>query len=134
MLVTHRIVAVNDDGTFETKGDANPAEDRVTVRAERIVGKYTGKTRFFIWLDSFGDVRKLLMLLVIVPVALGAVFEVRSIAKLSAEAFEEKRKESEAEHERLMREAIEKEKLRLAEQDLGREGVKAGESREDNEA
>ena len=38
--VTHRIIGVNDDGSFKTKGDANNAEDREPVLPERIVGKY----------------------------------------------------------------------------------------------
>jgi len=38
--VTHRIIGVNDDGSFKTKGDANNAEDREPVLPEKIVGKY----------------------------------------------------------------------------------------------
>lgn len=38
--VTHRIIGINDDGSFKTKGDANNAEDREPVLPERIVGKY----------------------------------------------------------------------------------------------
>ena len=38
--VTHRIIAINDDGSFKTKGDANNAEDREPVLPEKIVGKY----------------------------------------------------------------------------------------------
>ncbi len=38
--VTHRIIAINNDGTFKTKGDANNAEDKAPVQHEDIVGKY----------------------------------------------------------------------------------------------
>lgn len=38
--VTHRIIGINDDGSFKTKGDANNAEDREPVLPEKIVGKY----------------------------------------------------------------------------------------------
>ena len=118
MLVTHRIVGVNEDGTFVTRGDANPVDDRVSVRPERIVGKYTGKARLFRWASSFGDTRKLLLMLVMIPTAIAAVYEVRTIAKLGVKIGEQK-KAAEAERERSIREAIEKEKKRLA-----REGLK----------
>ena len=36
---THRIMFQNDDGTFTTRGDANDANDFVTVSAEHIFGK-----------------------------------------------------------------------------------------------
>ena len=38
-LVTHRIVAVNGDGTFVTKGDANTAEDKTYVEKSNVMGK-----------------------------------------------------------------------------------------------
>ena len=38
--VTHRIIGINDDGSFKTKGDANNAEDREPVLPEKIVGKF----------------------------------------------------------------------------------------------
>lgn len=113
MLVTHRIVGVNEDGTFVTRGDANPVDDRVSVRPERIVGKYTGKARLFRWASSFGDTRKLLLMLVMIPTAVAAIYEVRTIAKLGVKIGEQK-KAAEAERERSIREAIEKEKERLA--------------------
>lgn len=42
MKVTHRIVAVNDEGgqtTFTTRGDANPSPDSETVLADNVQGK-----------------------------------------------------------------------------------------------
>ena len=50
---THRIVSVLDDGSFVTKGDANPISDSVTVPPETIIGKYDGKVGFLRWIDSF---------------------------------------------------------------------------------
>ncbi len=38
--VTHRIVEINEDGTFTTKGDANNAEDQNPVAKDKIIGKY----------------------------------------------------------------------------------------------
>lgn len=37
-LVTHRIVAVNDDGSYTTRGDANRADDSTRVDPDDIVG------------------------------------------------------------------------------------------------
>ncbi len=36
---THRIVGINDDGTFITRGDANNTEDKDPVTGEMILGK-----------------------------------------------------------------------------------------------
>ncbi len=38
--VTHRIIKINDDGTFITKGDANNAEDQLPVEKENVIGKF----------------------------------------------------------------------------------------------
>lgn len=37
-FVTHRITAVEEDGTFTTRGDANAVDDREPLTADRIVG------------------------------------------------------------------------------------------------
>ena len=42
MVVTHRIVGENEDGTLITKGDNNNGEDPRSLRKEYIIGKYTG--------------------------------------------------------------------------------------------
>ena len=133
MLVTHRIVKVNDDGTFVTKGDANPVEDSITVRPDQVVGKYIGKARFFIWVSTFADARKLLMIFVIIPIGAVSVYELRTLAKIGIEL---KKNENDYEElrQKLIREAIEKEKQRLAEENYQAETeVSADESRQDNE-
>ena len=128
-LVTHRIAAINEDGSFETKGDANPIEDRVSAKPDKVLGRYTGKTRFFIWLNSFGSPRKLLAVLVIIPVALLALFEVRSVAKAGKQFKAEKQEEARQAKEQLMREKIEEEKRRLAEKEGSADEVKNDEPR-----
>ncbi|MBR1862910.1 MAG: signal peptidase I [Ruminococcus sp.] len=132
MLVTHRITEVRQDGTFVTKGDANPVEDSTVVARDRIVGKYTGRARFFIWVNTFASPRKLLLILVIIPISLISVYELRSLAKIGSEIAKEKESPEDAK-ERLMREAIEKEKQRLMEEGYEPEEVRADEPREDNE-
>ena len=36
---THRIIGINDDGTFVTRGDANNSDDPVDVRPELVLGE-----------------------------------------------------------------------------------------------
>ena len=118
-LVTHRITAVNEDGTFITRGDANPVDDSLSVRPEQVLGKYTGKTRFFIWLGSFGSnmsFKKAVLIIVMIIIAFMAAFEIRSIAKVGRELSKERKAEAEKAKQELIRSEIEKEKLRLAEQ------------------
>ena len=134
MLVTHRIVDIQEDGTFITKGDANTIEDSVAVKPDRIVGKYTGKARFFIWVNSFADTRKLLMILVIIPVSGLFIYELKSLAKLGKKVSEAEKVSYEDRRQELIREAIEKEKQRLAEENYQpEEEVTADEPREDTE-
>lgn len=125
MLVTHRISEVTDDG-FITKGDANPVEDSVSVPAENVVGKYTGKARFFIWLYSFTSPKKLLLLLVIIPISAAAAYEVVTVGRLTKQAADEEQQSAEELHEQMMREAIEKEKKRLEEEGYRPEEDEAG--------
>jgi signal peptidase I len=42
-VVTHRVVAVHDDGTFVTKGDANTRADDFSGLDVRVVGEYQGR-------------------------------------------------------------------------------------------
>ena len=136
-LVTHRIAKVNSDGTFVTRGDANPVDDSLTVRPEQVLGKYTGKTRFFIWLhslpksfgDDVGSTKKWVLLAIMIAVAIGAVYELRSVVNIGKEINEDKKAEAERNKQRLIREEIEKEKRRLEEQGGIPEEVKKNESR-----
>ena len=133
-LITHRIAGKTDDGRFITRGDANPVDDSVSVDPDRIVGKYIRKARFFIWVDSFTDAKKLILLLVMIPTTLIALYEMKSIVKLGREVAEKEKKSPEEKREDAMRKAIEAEKKRLEE--IGYkpdEKEDALESGEDNE-
>lgn len=111
MLNTHRIVRVLDDGSFITKGDANNIEDPVAVTADTIIGKYAGKVRILRWLNSFASAKKLILAAVVIIMSATAIYEVITIAKLSAECRESKKQGDDA-----LRDAIEKEKQKLYEQ------------------
>ncbi len=113
---THRIVRVLDDGSFVTKGDANRTEDPVTVSADSIIGRYDGKVGFLRWINSFSSVKKLLFLAIIIIMTAAAIYEVRTIAKISSESRAQKEQRKNDEKQRLICEAIDKEKQRLYEQ------------------
>lgn len=132
-LVTHRIIEITPEGDFITKGDANKIEDSKNVREDQIVGKYIGKAKFFKWINSFADRRKILLILVIIPMTLMALYEVRSVSRITA-AIQEKNSAAADEREMRIREAIEKEKERLRREGLSDEEVKTGESGKTDEA
>ncbi len=113
MTVLHRITQILPDGTFRTQGDANPIPDEMPVRPDQIRGKFVRKTRFFTWLTSFADLRKALLLLVMCVTSAMALYEVRTVMQIGKEIQSESEQDR---RERILREAIEKEKQRLREQ------------------
>ena len=66
--VTHRVIAINEDNTFTTKGDANSTEDLAPVKFEnykgktifsipylgKLVSKYKTKTGYFVTFTIIG--------------------------------------------------------------------------------
>lgn len=110
---THRIIAINDDGSFVTKGDANINADEEVVTPDKVIGKYSGKIRFLRWLGSFTSLKKLVLLGVIILILIMAVYELRTIIKVGRMSEDEKKKIYDKKKEKLIREAIEKEKQRL---------------------
>ena len=141
---SHRITSINDDGTFTVKGDANPTEDVYRVRSDRIIGKYVGKVWLFRFIGSFASSKKLLMILFILPTVCICIYESRTLFRIirGTDEDEEDSEESqdssltaEEKKEKLIREAIEKEKQRLREMDKQSESeVVESESGKDNEA
>ncbi len=108
---THRIVRRLADGSFVTKGDTSFTEDGNAVTGDKIVGKYEGKVRFLRWLNSFASAKKLILAAVVVIMSATAVFEVITIAKVSAQCRAKKNSSEEA-----IRQAIDREKQKLYEQ------------------
>ena len=111
-LNTHRIVGINEDGSFATKGDAVKYPDETAVCPDRIVGRYEGKIGFLRWINSFASAEKLIFIAAVLILTGVSVFEVRTIAKVTKE--QRKSKEAE-EQQRLIREAIDREKQKLYE-------------------
>ncbi len=113
MVVTHRIVGILDDGRYLTRGDANTVND-APVSEEQIIGRYVGKDRLLRLAASFGSVRKLILLGVLILIFATSVFELKSIAVLWKSARDEQserrlaqQKEAEAHIEELKRQAVE---------------------------
>lgn len=141
---SHRITEINEDGTFTVKGDANPTEDVYKVRADRIIGRYVRKMRLFRFIGSFASSKKLLMILFILPTVCICIYESRSLFRIirgtnepqdETEQMQQENLTAEEKKEKLIREAIEKEKERLRQMDKqGESEVMESEPREDNEA
>ena len=127
LLVTHRIISREAGGSFITRGDANPVEDALAVRTDQVRGKYIRKLHIFGFMTGYGGTRKLLLLVVMLGVLAIAFYEVRSLMKIGKEMRTEA---DEEEREKLIREAIEKEKARLAAEGWAREPVQADAARE----
>ena len=111
LSVMHRITEILPDGSFLVMGDANPVPDPLPVRPDQIQGKFVKKLPLFTWLTSFTDLRKILLLVVMLVTCATAFYEARTVTSLSKELFEESEQERK---ERLIREAIDREKLKLA--------------------
>ena len=80
MVVTHRIVGILDDGRYLTRGDANTVND-APVSEEQIIGRYVGKDRLLRLAASFGSVRKLILLGVLILIGVVVFFSYRSAMK-----------------------------------------------------
>ena len=80
------------------------------------------------WLGSFADTNKLYFMLVILPLVLVSLYELRSVIKIGKKASEESDKEKQAEakasYEKRMRDAIEAEKKPLAEENYKAEDTR----------
>ncbi|MBR7084681.1 MAG: signal peptidase I, partial [Oscillospiraceae bacterium] len=111
LTVMHRITEVLPDGSFLVMGDANPVPDPLPVRPDQIQGKFIKKLPFFTWLTSFTDLRKVLLLLVMLVTSVTAFYEMRTVAAVTKEIHFESKEER---RERLIREAIDREKQKLA--------------------
>ena len=111
LTVMHRITDTLPDGSFLVMGDANPVPDPLPVRPDQIQGKFIKKLPFFTWLTSFTDFRKILLLLVMLVTSATAFYEVRTVAAVTREIRFESQEER---RQRLIREAIDREKEKLA--------------------
>lgn len=99
LIVIHRIVEINPDGTYVTKGDANTIPDELSVRPDQVIGKYQKRAWFLNWIESFMNPKKLLLLLVIIPMFLMSIYEFATITHLIKWKKKNKDKDSDSENE-----------------------------------
>ena len=77
-LNTHRIVAINDAGTFRTfttKGDNNSIEDGLTVHESEVVGKYSTKIPGLGTFIDFLQTSKGFLLVIVLPCAIFFIYQ-----------------------------------------------------------
>ncbi len=108
LIVTHRIIDINENGEYVTKGDANNVTDIKNVRKSQIIGKYKKKARIFRWANSFMDKKKIILLIIMIAFILIAIYELTSVIKLWKKVDEKSQEDliNEAK-EKIKKEAIE---------------------------
>lgn len=94
-LITHRIVRVNNNGSFVTKGDANNTEDiDLKIDKTNIIGKYFFKIPKGGYILRFIQSPAGLIIFILIPAAILIWGEIRSYNK------EFKKQEEEMEHDK----------------------------------
>lgn len=79
--ITHRIVEINQDGTYVTKGDANSGSDADFVKEENIVGKYFLRIPLIGYLINFVKTPIGFLILIAIPAIVIAYEELKKIFK-----------------------------------------------------
>ena len=113
--VTHRIVEINEDGTFTTKGDANNAEDQNPVAKDKIIGKYLFRIPKLGDLALFMQTPIGMLIFIGIPLVIYILLDVLLRAR-----FNKKKNQMEADAEKDkedMQAEIEKLRAQLAEKD-----------------
>lgn len=102
IIIIHRIVSVNPDGTYTTKGDANNGVDEMRPSFDDVVGKYSGKYLptigvFIVFFQSYSGIATVLAVIycmIMFDNRIGVISEARQKRKdilielLSADAEE----------------------------------------------
>ena len=74
--VTHRIIAVNEDGSYTTQGDANNVQDATPVTPEHVIGQYynkvTGLGNFVLFIQSTTG----MLVCVGIPLAIFVIYDI----------------------------------------------------------
>ncbi len=74
--VTHRIIAVNEDGSYTTQGDANNVQDATPVTPEHVIGQYYNKAsglgNFVLFIQSTTG----MLVCVGIPLAIFVIYDI----------------------------------------------------------
>ncbi len=111
--VTHRIITVNEDGSYETKGDFNNAADKEFVTADRIIGEFWFRIPKLGFVANYAQTPVGMALFIGVPLLLFLFFDSLIRAKDNKKS-KKKSASVEAENERLAKE-LEELKARMSE-------------------
>lgn len=79
-VIVHRIVSKNPDGSFVTRGDANPVDDYRIVSAGRVVGKVVMKLPLLRYADRLFSGAASFALMIVLPLILMIVNEILRLA------------------------------------------------------
>ena len=94
-LVTHRIIGINEDGSFVTKGDANNVEDLdLKANSENIVGKYVFRIPKGGYIAKFIQSPIGMILFILIPVGVLSGGEIKNLLK-EMDKEDNKQKQSE---------------------------------------
>ena len=74
--VTHRIIAVNDDGTYTTQGDANNVQDATPVTPDHVIGKYDRRFEGLGNVVLFIQSPKGMLVCIGIPLALFVIYDI----------------------------------------------------------
>lgn len=72
-ITTHRIVAVDEDGTYITKGDSNNIQDRSSVDQKQVIGRYSGKLAGFGYILMYLQKPQGLMTVILLIICIGCL-------------------------------------------------------------
>ncbi|MBP5593282.1 MAG: signal peptidase I [Clostridia bacterium] len=112
MLNTHRIYAINSDGTFVTKGDnprTNPSPDTAPVSKENVIGRYTMTLTVIGAILGFISSPTGFITFIIIPMGIIMISSARDLLS----ALSRKKKLSSAEEEAEAQPLSEEEKIKL---------------------
>ncbi len=89
MIVTHRIMAVSDDGdgtySYTTQGDANEIPDEYPAESEKIIGKVVGKSTLMQKLMTIRENPAVFLFVIVLPMCLIITLELVNISKKANE-------------------------------------------------
>ncbi len=113
--VTHRIIAINEDGSFQTQGDANNGPDLQPVLRENVIGKFWFRIPKLGEVALFAQTPKGMLVFIGLPVAVYLLLDV-AVRMLQSKKDREKAGDDLAEKDRMARELAEL-KAKLAEKE-----------------
>lgn len=74
--VTHRIIAVNEDGSYTTQGDANNVQDAIPVTPDHVIGKFERRFQGLGNAVLFIQSPKGMLVCIGIPLALFVIYDV----------------------------------------------------------